>query len=169
MKIKFVEGGYEKFTGHFGHVLFKDGVSVDNVSDADARLFASVTTIEVIGEGEIVGDNERYSGSMEVAAVSVNYLTLADVQAGQVAVEPGQVAVEVAKPSTVAYTQAQLEAVADKGGIAGLREIADPLDVKGTSIHKLIEGIMAKQAGAQPEAAPLAEGQPDVVTSEQAQ
>lgn len=169
MKIQLLEGGYEKMNGYFGHVYFENGISVDDVSEADARLFASITPVRVVGEGKIVGDNERYQGAMEVAAVSVNYPTLADIQRGEVQQVSEKVAPVEQEQSAKIYTQQELEAIADKKGIAGLREIGDPLGVKGTSVLKLIEAIMAKQSPVQPEAAPLAEGQPDVVTSEQAQ
>ena len=46
-----------------------------------------------------------------------------------------------------AYTEEQLAAIADKQGIAGLREIAEPLGVKGNSIAGLISSIL-KAAGA---------------------
>lgn len=170
MKIQLLEGGYEKMTGHFGHVYFENGVSVDDVSEADARLFASITPIAVVGEGKIVGDNERYQGAMDVAAVSVNYPTLADLQRGEAAqVAEKPVVAQVAVAEVKRYTKEELEAIADKKGIAGLREIGDPLGVKGTGVLKLIEAILAKQAPVQPEAAPLAEGQPDVVTFEKAE
>ena len=43
------------------------------------------------------------------------------------------------------YTQEELEAVADKQGINGLRAIADPLQVKNRSIPGLIAEIVAAQ------------------------
>lgn len=46
------------------------------------------------------------------------------------------------------YTKEELEAVADEKGIAGLREIADPMGVKNTSIVGLINEILQAQ-GAQ--------------------
>jgi hypothetical protein len=41
------------------------------------------------------------------------------------------------------YTQLELEALADKEGITGLREVAEAYGVKGTSIVGLISGILA--------------------------
>ena len=46
----------------------------------------------------------------------------------------------------VSYTRAQLEAIADKKGINGLREISDPLNVKGRSVTELIDKIVEAQA-----------------------
>lgn len=43
------------------------------------------------------------------------------------------------------YTAKELEEIADKDGMAGLREIGDALEVKDTSIAGLMEKILAKQ------------------------
>lgn len=173
MKLKLVEAGYEKFTGHFGHVYFEDGVSVDDVSQADARLFASITTVEVVGEGTIAGDNERYQGSMDIPAVTVTYPTLADLQRAEAAavhtlMSPAEGQEPVAEVTAKVWTVEELEEVADKKGIAGLREIADPMGVRARGINELIGEIIAKQTPPAPAAAPLPEGQPDVVTTEKA-
>ncbi|EPE2648731.1 hypothetical protein KW516_19120 [Vibrio fluvialis] len=43
------------------------------------------------------------------------------------------------------YTREQLEAIADKRGLKGLREIGDKLSIKGKSIPELIERILKGQ------------------------
>ena len=170
MKIQLIDAGYHKFTGDFGGVQFVDGVSVDDVSQTQARFFAAVMGVRSVEDGSDPGSNAQFVASLELSAVTTNLPTLAeleangidhgvDVQAPQVSAPP----VPVGK-----YTQEQLEEIADKGGMSKLREIGNQFGVKGTSIAKLIESILAKQTAPQPEAAPLAEGQPDVVTSEQA-
>ena len=40
------------------------------------------------------------------------------------------------------YTLEELEKIADNKGLKGLREVAKPLGIKGTSINGLIEAIM---------------------------
>lgn len=47
-------------------------------------------------------------------------------------------------PETV-YERAELEKIADEKGIAGLREIADPMGVKDNSINGLIKEILQAQ------------------------
>jgi hypothetical protein len=56
---------------------------------------------------------------------------------------------DVAAPTEILmkiYTQSELEEIADKRGIEGLRAIGTPLGVKSNSIAKLIEGIREAQA-----------------------
>lgn len=60
---------------------------------------------------------------------------------GQVVEDPATQA--LVDPSL--HTAESLGAVADADGIQGLRDIAEPLNVKGNSIAKLIEGILAAQ------------------------
>lgn len=169
MKIRLIETGYESLTGMFGEVEFVDGVSVHDVSPVQARFLASIVRIENI-DGTDPGENARFQSAFNLEAQSFQLPTLAELEAAGKPAEVGQ-AQEAQVQAQVAeqYTQESLEAIADKGGIAGLREVADPLGVKGTSIAKLIEGILAAQAPAAPAAATLPEGQPDVVTTEQAE
>lgn len=168
MKIRLVGNGYEAFTGMFGDVEFKDGVSVYPVSPMQARFYASITTVENAENGDELGDNAQFQAAMNMEAQTFNLPTLAELQAQGKAVEAAQ-APQATPVAQVAHTQASLEAVADKGGIVALRQIAEPLGIKGTSIAKLIEGILAKQAPEAPAAQTFPEGQPNVVTSEKAE
>ena len=61
---------------------------------------------------------------------------------------------------TKRYTLAELEAIADKDGIKGLRDVGSPLGVRGTSINGLIEEIL-RVAGKEeelPESVEIVEG-----------
>ena len=49
--------------------------------------------------------------------------------------------VEVDETDT-SYTKESLAAIADEGGIGGLRAIAEPMNVKGTSIVGLIDAAL---------------------------
>lgn len=60
--------------------------------------------------------------------------------------EASDAPVENAVVEPAKHTAESLGLIADEKGIQGLREIAEALDVKGNSIAKLIEGILAKQA-----------------------
>lgn len=63
-------------------------------------------------------------------------------------VADGSAPTEEAKQEGVKiWTREELEAVADKDGIAGLRVIADPLKVYSKKITALIDGILKVQAG----------------------
>lgn len=169
MKIRLLGQGYEVFTGAFGTTEFADGMSVNDVSGADARFFASLMSIEnVDGTGD-PGDNAKFQSSLELSAACVTLPTLAEVQAREAAeVVTLAPAIEGQSAPVVAtkHTQESLEEVADKGGINGLREIADPLGVKATSITKLISDILAKQNGTSESAATAIEGVEAVTLNE---
>jgi hypothetical protein len=150
MKIKLVEPGYEGFTGIFGTIEFLDGVSVDHVSRSETYRLASLIRIEDAEGGPFAGiaaDAAARNATTQVVTLP----TLAEVQAAEAAAKaateaaPVVVVPEQVTPDFKAYTQAELEGIADKSGIAGLREIADPMNIKGTSVAKLIEQIVAAQ------------------------
>jgi hypothetical protein len=125
MKIKLVQPGWEALTGLFGGVDFADGVSVNDVADADARRLANIVSIERL-------DGSNPSSSQAVL----------DSQSTSMQVVPERT---VAAPVT-AYTQEGLEAIASKKGIKGLREVSEPLGVKASGIAELIELILKAQA-----------------------
>lgn len=129
MKIKLVEPGWETFSDHLGFVLFKDGESVEDVSPAEAARLASIVRIETLeghnpSPAQMILDN--WSGPMIVATTDT-----AD-------------AAKAASPAapTKSWTQEELSAIADEKGIKGLREISDPLNIKGTGIADLIARIV---------------------------
>lgn len=151
MKIKFASPELANFTGMYGVLEFKDGVSVHDVSAHDIRLFGAITAIEVIGEG--FTPEKSYDEIKNISAVSVTLPTLAELQAQSAQLVTALMSppegAPVSAPSTL-YTKEQLEAIADKEGIAGLRAIGDTLDVRGTSITKLIAAILDAQAKFKP-------------------
>lgn len=150
MKIRMIEPGYASYTGHYGSTEFKDGVSVGEMSDSDVRLISAIMSVECVDDGKDPGENAKFQASLQVSAFSTNLPTKAELQAaGKIAPDAPEDEVNNAPALTVstAYTAEQLEEIADKGGIAGLREIAEPLGLKGTSITGLIASILGAQAG----------------------
>lgn len=145
MKIKIDKEGYEQFTGQMGTVSFVDGVSVADVSEVEAkRLGAALPIVWLDEKGE-------HAGVANVAADLVAAYRL------QAKVEEMVVGVDKEREKPVAtapvepvvrkhYTEAELAAVADKHGIAGLREIGAVWNVKGRSIPELIKDILNAQA-----------------------
>lgn len=146
MKLKITQKGFEKYTGQMGMILFKDGVSVRDVTERDALRLSALfgctwdddSSVEVtkqeeeptapIGRdtyrAELTEDRERVGGND------------GDVQ--YIDDDTSDIPVKV----TRYYTLTELEKIADDQGIKGLRDIAKPLGVKGTSINALIEAIM---------------------------
>jgi hypothetical protein len=158
MKIKFVAADLAAFTGMYGAIEFKDGVSVNDVTARDVQLYGAITSIEVLGDDYT--PDRPYSEISHIAAISVNLPTLAEIMAQNPVVD-----VQDERPVApgVIYTKAELEAIADKEGIAGVRAIGETMNVRAHSIVKLIEAILAAQAKFKP-AAEFIEAPAEAVT-----
>ena len=153
MKLKLKEA----YTTFMGAVEFVDGVSVHPVSIREANALRAcfsgvqilqddgVTVDEVLDKIDQLLPREVYvSAGMEVPSDGT-YPVPADV----VSVTPTAAPVEeleLALPENPRYTVAELEAIADKSGIAGLRALAEPLGIKGTSIRVLISALSSLAA-----------------------
>lgn len=128
MHIKLVEPGWETFSDYLGFTLFQDGVSVEQVSPNEAARLASIVRIETLdghnpSPAQKILDN--WSAPMGVAtSLTADQLPQGPIVAGK------------------SWTVDELSAVADEKGIKGLREIADPLNIKGTGIADLIARIV---------------------------
>jgi len=140
MKIRMTGKGYEKFTGMFGMVEFKDGVSVHDLTQRELDAMAAVVRVEAVNEA----DNDRLIGNRYMA----NKDNPAPKNVDRTHVEQPK-SEEPAKQESVAslgkYSKESLEAIADEKGIAGLREVATPLGIRGNSIRGLIQEILNKQ------------------------
>lgn len=170
MKIRIVEAGYEKFTGSFGTVEFENGVSVHSVSDSEARLLAAIVTVVPEGGDTDLSASARFQAAKDVPAFVETLPTFAELiasgkmEGSDVKQEPQEAPVA----ESPAFTRRDLEEIADSGGIAALRSIAEPLGIRGNSVAKLIQSILVAQ-NPEPQVVALPEGQPDVVTSEKAE
>ena len=141
MKIKLIESGWIGFTGMLGVVEFVDGESVNDVSHAEASRLASIVQIETLdGTNPSPAQQilDAWTGNMgNATSDTADTAPAAPVAAGK------------------SWTTAELEELADKDGIKGLREIAEPLGLRGNSIVELIAKVVAATAAA-PEGAPEA-------------
>lgn len=137
MKLRLTQAGFEKYTGQMGVVMFKDGLSEGDVLPIDAiRISAAIGADWEDGSPANVGD--MYLNNMDSPA----FVGRPEVeQAAEEKSEP----VQAPAPSGTTYTKDDLAKIADAEGIAGLRAIADPAGVKGTSIVGLIEAILKHQ------------------------
>lgn len=137
MKIKLIEPGWASLTGMFGVVEFVDGVSVHEVSQAEASRLASIVQIETLdGVNPSPAQQilDSWSGPMASATSDTADVAPATVAAGKV------------------WTAVELEGIADKDGIKGLREIAEPIGARGNSIAELIGKIVAANPKTEPAA-----------------
>jgi len=143
MKLRITEPGFQKLTGPIAEVMFEDGVSVNDVTEDQALRISAAMRCETL-EGINPSAAAVLLRSLENRAPVVVEMDRGDVP---------HAVVEVAKPvekkvqePANAWTREQLEAVADKSGIKGLREIAVTFGVKATSIKELIDEVLAEQA-----------------------
>lgn len=157
-KIRITEPGWATFTGNYGGVEFVNAESVDLVSPFNASRLAALIRIE---------DSDGKNPSVAQQIVDSKH-TAADQEMVS-SVNTGVVHAE-AKVSTLTggYTRDQLAAVVDKGGIKALRQIAEPLGVRGTKVVDLIDKIILAQGG-EPEPEPVPTDDAVVGDAEQAE
>jgi hypothetical protein len=130
MKIRIIQAGMENFTGDFGPVPFESGISSRDVTSLEAQRLAGLVQIET------VEDQPRNPSMAQVIIDSHTTPMDAEMTAGET---------KVIQDPVKAYTREELEAIADRDGIEGLRPIGNSLHVKSNSIVKLIEAILRAQ------------------------
>lgn len=140
MKLRLTQAGFESYTGQMGVVFFEDGLSADDVLLIDGTRMAAVMGCEW-EDGSAANVNQIYLDNMNTPAPDV---TLAAHTEPEASVEEA-----IAAPAYigVTYTETQLADIADAQGIAGLRDIAESLGIKGNSIRGLIDAIIKAAGG----------------------
>jgi hypothetical protein len=159
--------GWENFTGNFGFgAAFKDGVSVQPLTQRQIMRIGSSTVLVNDETGEQVGPSVIHWNAQPLPAPIAPVLkTQAEVEVDQEAERKRLAAEEAARKEAdakalaeaqeklksaieeqVVYTRQELEAIGSNDGIQGLRDIANPLGVKGRSISELVTEILAAQA-----------------------
>lgn len=145
MKLRLTQAGFQTYTGQMGVVFFKDGLSETDVLPIDAVRIAATLGAEW-EDGTAANVGQMYLNNMDTPAF-VGRPSDAPEEVQQAPKAPKQEADTTEQAETAKrYTREELEAVADEKGIAGLREVAEPLNVKGTSIVGLMEAIIGAQA-----------------------
>ncbi|WP_091444138.1 hypothetical protein [Ancylobacter rudongensis] len=145
--LKIVDGAWAGYTGILGRFEFVEGVSVLKLHRCDRDLLASVANfveLEDDGGETPAGVTHRLATEAQLRAPVAAPLarqTETDKKA-----EAIMAAAAANKAPTEFHTKPELEAVADKSGIKGLRAIGDKWNVKSRSIPILIEMILDAQA-----------------------
>ena len=146
-RIKIVEPGWENYTSEFCGVEFVDGVSVSSVPRHQAdRVGGLLKVVEIEGaeEGAPVGQASRMVGGLTMAAPLVDGMR--QPTAEEIEAERKELAARSkSRPASVFYTREALEEIADHKGLKGLREVAEPWNVRDRSIPSLITEILAAQ------------------------
>lgn len=147
--LKMAQDGYENYTGQIGAYQFVDGVSVDMIPRSERDRLAAAFRMEEFAEGE---DPIPAGVAYRLVALSASVQDPIPEAEHQTEVEKAAEEAElIAKAKElefqpVIYSKEELEQLADKQGIAGLRSIASPWKVKSKSIVELIEGILRAQS-----------------------
>lgn len=154
MQVRILDPGFAGFTGFFGTIKFENGVS-EHISGAEAERLGCIVAIE---------DMEGHNPSATQRMVDTHKHNLDELLArgqgvsGASAVDqkPVNVAAVATKgqPSAVAglnyaFSREDLEDLADKEGIAGLRAFAGSYAIKGRAIAEIIDELLALKAAAE--------------------
>lgn len=147
-KIKITAKGWETFSSHLCQVKFQDGVS----EHALPRLM--IDRIAALVQCELLDEEGNPAGQAGGAARYVNSKPIrAEVKPALERMTEDQVKDErrealeraLKNPAQKLYSEKELQDLADKEGIKGLRVIGDLWNVRERSINKLIEEILRIQ------------------------
>lgn len=169
-RLRIVEPGWETFTDEMCGVKFVNGLSVEPVASMQARILANVIRMEAedgtnpsISQALVDVANVEMAVVVELEtgvedpvveklieetanAVHVQIVNRSEQAVAALQGDEQSVVAVVAVPDSVTHTKESLEAIADKEGIKGLREVAARFDVKGRGIEELIKEILTAQS-----------------------
>lgn len=138
-KYRIDEVGYENFSGRMGAVEFKDGVSVSEITPQQVSALGCIVRLVEVESGQTVGATSDF---LNVKDIVLPVLERHE-DPEQDVVQPAVLEEEVNHIAPKYYTRQYLESVADKDGIAGLRELATKYGIKGISIASLIGELLS--------------------------
>lgn len=136
--VRIVAKGFEGYNGVIEGVQFKDGVSLEPLSLAAAERIGAFMRVEDAETHEPLSVGQRMVNARRAAEGPKESLV-------RIKRTPTGKEKQPIKKAVVSYdyTKDELEAVADKEGINGLRKVAEQYDVRGRSIREIIESLMA--------------------------
>lgn len=153
MKLRLTAPGFEEYNGQMGVIMFENGLSTTDVLPVDAIRIAGVMGAEW-EDGSAANVGQMYLNAMDTPAPALQEQRGKSEEVRESAHaqrhEKAEVKDVIVTAQPALYTREQLAAIADKDGIAGLRDIGAEFGVKGNSINGLIDGIM-KAAGKEAE------------------
>ena len=159
MKIRITDPGFANMTGLLGQVEFVDGVSVDEVSKAEAARLGTILAIEELDTGinpsttqMMVDLHHKNLEELGIKEAGLRKVVPGELQASPEVVDQASVTTPqnpagiVRSELTYDFTEDDLAAIADKQGIAGLRAFADQYKVNDKSVAGLIKKLLALKA-----------------------
>lgn len=149
MKVRITDKGYAGYTGHFGTVYFENGVS-EEISSAEAERLGCFLAIET-EEGKNPSATQRLLDMQNHNAQELVKEAKGEHVEPQAKVQGGQAdsqseSLSQTQVPELDFTREQLEALADREGMTGLRAFAQQFGVKGRSIPDVIDDLLAIQA-----------------------
>lgn len=164
MKVRIASKGWESYTGPLGQgAVFQDG-EADLTERQVRRIGASLILIDVETEKQVGPSAVAASIKFESAPVATPLASKADVDKQEADEREALARAEEARKAeeakaleaarakaaadakSIVYSRQELEAIGANDGVGGLREIADPLGVKGRGITDLVTAILTAQA-----------------------
>lgn len=146
--LKITQAGFENYTGDLSVYHFTEGLSDEKIGRNERdRIAAAMTCVEVDD------DNIETPAGSTHRMVSDRAAYFEPVPPAQRMTEAEKMAEDKAfvmkalgaNAAPIIYTEEELNAVADTGGISGLRAIAEPLNVKDRNLNVLVQKILAVQ------------------------
>jgi hypothetical protein len=149
--LKIVSKGWAGYNGQLNIITFKDGVSTEPVPPLIADRIAACVTVVACNEDGSEGETEALVGiqhrlvteTASRAPIAKPLPRMSD--ADRELEKKVEAARALEQPTDKLFTRLDLEQVADKSGIKGLREIASGWQIKARSIPDLINEILAAQ------------------------
>lgn len=142
--IRLTEPGWEHYSGPFADIEFKDGLATKEWPESFTDRIASALRCEDDETGEPLGVTHRMISQraieMAVAAPLAGASAAEVVKVNEANREPKKD--DAPKFALMDLTGEELDAIASKDGIGGLRKIADPFGIKGRSIQDLLDAIV---------------------------
>ena len=136
---------WKGYTGVLGMVRFVDGVSTEKLPRWQRdKMAAAMNFVEIDADGNEQPAGAAYRMIREYAERAAPVSQLSRQSEGEKNAEIAAAQVALAKVPAV-LTRAELEAIAEKQGIKGLREIGKKWNVKHRAIPTLIEMILDAQ------------------------
>lgn len=147
-KLKIIMAGMETYTGFVGMVEFENGISKTPVPQIISdRISGVITMMEIDEDGSEQQANPaaRITSHMDVEAPVIDASSRSSDE--ELLEERRRDAINQLKaPTDRFYTLEELEGIAERSGIAGIREIANLWNVRDRSIPKLITEVLRAQA-----------------------
>lgn len=150
--LKIVSKGFETYNGPLNIITFKNGISTEPVQpQVAARISACMTVVVCDAEGN-EGEARQFVGVQHslindtLMRAPISAELKRQTEADRIMEAKLDAARTLEAPTEALYTQEELETLADKSGIKGLREVGDAWSVSARSIPDLIAKILAAQA-----------------------